>query len=73
MSKAEIDHIRNAVEDPKGVQLHTYGRKDAGNCIAKLCLWQHPGNDVTGVVARINKVAGTMETVSDERAYSNLT
>ena len=31
---------------------------------SRLVIWSHPGSDVTGMVARCEKVAGTMEQVS---------
>ena len=30
---------------------------------SRLSLWSHPGNDVTGMVARSQKVAGTCQEV----------
>lgn len=60
-SAEEIGHIRAAIDNPEGVLKHTYSRSDGANREAKLCLWLHPGSDVTGVAVRINKVAGTME------------
>ena len=31
-------------------------------------LWNHPGNDITGLIARAEKVAGTAEQVSRQWA-----
>ena len=31
--------------------------------MTKMCLWSHPGNDVTGMVGRCEKVVGTCEKV----------
>ena len=31
---------------------------------SRLCVWSNPGDDVTGVMARCEKMAGTCETVS---------
>ena len=44
---------------------HSYGVDDGSGRISRLCLWNHPGNDVTGMVGRCEKVAGTMEQVYD--------
>ncbi|XP_047738002.1 L-proline trans-4-hydroxylase isoform X2 [Hyalella azteca] len=59
-NESEMNLIRTAIESPDGVQRHAYGRSD-GQRTAKLCVWQHPGDDVTGVAVRLEKVAGTME------------
>ena len=39
---------------------------------SKLCLWNHPGTDVTGMVARCEKVAGTCAEVPMATAKSVL-
>ena len=36
---------------------------------SRLVLWSHPGNDVTGLIARADKVAGTAEQVSSSEIY----
>lgn len=56
----EMKLIQTAIELPEGVQRYKYGRSD-GERPAGMCLWQHPGEDVTGVAVRVQKVAGTME------------
>ena len=32
---------------------------------SRLSIWSHPGNDVTGMIARSQKVAGTCQEVMD--------
>ena len=63
LTAEEVFQLREGVDHPHGVQKHAYGREDAGRKVAKICIWQQPGDDVTGVTARIHKVAGTMEQV----------
>ncbi|KAK0042336.1 ectoine dioxygenase [Biomphalaria pfeifferi] len=36
---------------------------------SRLCLWSHPGNDVTGMVGRCEKVAGTSEKLLGGEVY----
>ena len=42
---------------------HAFSRGDGQGRHSRLCLWNHPGNDITGMVNRCEKVAGTMEEV----------
>lgn len=60
LSPAEVAKLKGAVDSSDGVQKHAYSRTDGG-AVSKLCIWKHPGQDVTGMVARSNKVADTAE------------
>ena len=40
-----------------------YGRNDGEGGRTKVVLWNQPGNDITGIIARSNKMAGTFEQV----------
>merc|ERR1719343_1538739 len=35
----------------------------------RLCLWNQPGNDVTGMVSRVSKVAGLMSSLLGGEVY----
>ena len=59
----ELTKLRNALEHDKGVMSHVYGRDDGEGGKARTVLWKHPGNDITGLIARSEKVAGTFEKV----------
>ena len=51
-SKQEISKLRNFTETDEDIRKYSYGRDDGSGRIAKLCIWNYPGDDVTGVVAR---------------------
>ena len=51
------------MENENGIIQHSYGRDDGKGRKTRITLWDVPGNDVTGVLARCNKVAGTMDEV----------
>lgn len=36
---------------------------------SRLCLWNHPGQDITGMVGRCQKVAGTMAELLGGEVY----
>lgn len=59
-SKEEIGHIEKALVVGKFSD-HTYGVADDNGREAHMILWNHPGVDVTGMVARCEKVAGSCE------------
>ena len=63
LSPQEIDHLRTALEHPAGVLSQQYGVDDGQGKAVTMALWSHPGSDVTGMVARCQKVAGTFEKV----------
>ena len=43
---------------------HSYGRDDGEGGRTKVCLWHKPGDDITGIIGRSEKMAGTFEQVS---------
>ncbi|XP_072034006.1 L-proline trans-4-hydroxylase-like [Amphiura filiformis] len=70
LSEKEITILRSALENDEGIKQHAYelsatddGRK------TRMCLWNHPGNDITGMIARSEKVAGTMEKLLGGEVY----
>ena len=63
LDKEELSILKTAVENEDGIIKHSYGRDDAHGRRTRTSLWDHPGNDVTGALARCDKVAGTMEQV----------
>ena len=60
----ELSKLKEALESDDGLMRHSFTRDDGHGRFSKLCLWNHPGNDITGMVGRCEKVAGTMEQVS---------
>ena len=52
LSNEEISKVRTFIETDEDIKRYSYGRDDGTGRIAKLCIWNYPGNDVTGVVAR---------------------
>ncbi len=63
LGKEELAKLKTAVENENGVIQHSYGRDDSRGRRTCVSLWDHPGSDVTGYLARCEKVAGTMEQV----------
>ncbi|XP_076033637.1 L-proline trans-4-hydroxylase-like isoform X1 [Oratosquilla oratoria] len=61
LSSAEVAKVLRSAEEDREIQRNSYGRSDGKGKKSRMSVWNHPGNDVTGVLARVNKVAGTME------------
>lgn len=61
LSPPEVERLRHCMENSEDIKRHAYGRNDGKGRQSKLCIWNFAGNDVTGVVARSQKVAGTMQ------------
>lgn len=48
---------------------HAYGRSDGNGRMTKMALWNHPGQDITGMIARIPRVRETMELLLGGKCY----
>uniref|UniRef100_A0A0L8HFX0 TauD/TfdA-like domain-containing protein n=1 Tax=Octopus bimaculoides TaxID=37653 RepID=A0A0L8HFX0_OCTBM len=48
---------------------HAYGVDDDAGGKSRMTLWSFPGNDVTGMLARCNKIAGTSEKLLGGEVY----
>ena len=63
LSKDEVSKLKAALESDDGVLFKSHSRDDGQGRQAKVSMWKHPGNDITGIVARSERIAGTMEKV----------
>ena len=54
----ELSKLKDALESDNGMMQHAFKRDDGHGRFSKVCLWKHPGNDITGMVGRCEKVAG---------------
>eukprot|EP00731_Ephydatia_muelleri_P016711 Em0009g1135a len=69
LSDEELRRLKEALEHDDGIMKHSYVvGDDKGRC-NRMCLWNHPGDDITGMVGRCEKVAGTMEKLLDGEVY----
>ena len=56
--------LKVSLEDPQSAVLkNSYEQDDGAGRKTKMCLWNHPGHDLTGMINRCNKVVDTCETV----------
>eukprot|EP00118_Oscarella_pearsei_P011626 m.79441 g.79441 ORF g.79441 m.79441 type:complete len:139 (+) comp36136_c0_seq16:1156-1572(+) len=59
----ELLKLKEALETDGGIMKYAYGVNDGHGRQSRICLWSHPGKDITGMVARSEKIAGTLEKV----------
>jgi ectoine hydroxylase-related dioxygenase (phytanoyl-CoA dioxygenase family) len=69
LSSDELDKLKKTLENDSEVLKHSFGRDDGSGRISRMALWNHPGKDITGMVARAEKVAGTVEKLLDGEVY----
>ncbi|XP_064391230.1 L-proline trans-4-hydroxylase-like [Halichondria panicea] len=69
LTKQELSRLQPALEKDDGVVKHSYTVDDGHGRSSRMCLWNHPGNDITGMIGRCNKVAGTMSTLLGGEVY----
>ncbi|KAL3871387.1 hypothetical protein ACJMK2_039391 [Sinanodonta woodiana] len=69
LDKEELELINQAIASPDGVLKHRYSLDDPEGRPLGRVIWTHPGNDITGVLARSEKVAGTSEQLLGGEVY----
>ncbi|KAK3088538.1 hypothetical protein FSP39_020279, partial [Pinctada imbricata] len=65
----ELQKVKQVLEDNDEIIKNAFGVADGTGRESKMALWSHPGSDVTGMVARCNKVAETCEKLLDGEVY----
>ena len=61
LDQNEVAKLKECLESSEDIQEHAYGRSDGMGASSKLAIWNMAGDDVSGMVARAEKIAGTME------------
>ncbi|KAL3871418.1 hypothetical protein ACJMK2_039417 [Sinanodonta woodiana] len=69
LDKEEVELITKAIESPDGLQKQRYSLNDPEQRPIDRVIWNHPGNDITGMLARSEKVAGTSAQLMGGEVY----
>ncbi|KAL8606299.1 hypothetical protein ACOMHN_024194 [Nucella lapillus] len=69
LTEEELKKVRGVLEDSDVIKEYAYDLDDGAKMKSRMCMWNQPGNDVTGMVARSEKVAGTCEKLLGEEVY----
>ncbi|XP_033730985.1 LOW QUALITY PROTEIN: L-proline trans-4-hydroxylase-like [Pecten maximus] len=65
----EISKLRKVFEETSLIKDHGWGVVDDTGKITKLAVWNSPGNDVSGMMARCEKVVNTSEDLLRDEVY----
>lgn len=69
LNREELSRLQTSLERDDGILKHSYSINDGHGRSSRLCVWNHPGNDMTGMIGRCEKVAGSMEQVAILEVY----
>ena len=69
LNPKELAKLKENLEREDGILQYSYGRGDGHGRVSRMCLWNQPGNDLTGMVGRCKKVAETMELLLEGEVY----
>ncbi|MCW8129540.1 MAG: phytanoyl-CoA dioxygenase family protein [Planctomycetota bacterium] len=65
----EMDALLKTAKADRQLEQSAYGRKDASGAVSKLALWNEPGDDLYGTIARCERIVNTMETLLGDEVY----
>ena len=63
-SQQELTKVQESLESDGGIVQNAFELADGQGKNSRLSVWSHPGEDVTGMLARSEKVVTTSEEVS---------
>ncbi|XP_005108978.1 L-proline trans-4-hydroxylase [Aplysia californica] len=69
LDREEWLKVKEALESTDAVVKNSFTINDSDGRKSRLCLWSHPGNDVTGMVGRCEKVVTTSEELLGGEVY----
>ncbi|XP_076081852.1 L-proline trans-4-hydroxylase-like [Mytilus galloprovincialis] len=72
LDATEVEKLIKEFKDPSTSELLNNNKVQVSDCQgreAKLTIWGHPGNDVSGMVSRSEKVAGTCQQLLGDEVY----
>lgn len=72
LSSEELEKLSRVLEIDGGIRDNAILLNDGHGRNSRLSVWSHPGKDITGMLARSDKVAGTIEEVI-KRNMTNIT
>jgi hypothetical protein len=68
-SKEEVAHILRGLTETDSLTSRAWDLPDGEGRSSRLVIWSHPGHDVTGMVAKCEKVAGTAQKLLRGEVY----
>ena len=65
----EINLLHRTAKSDQELDTRSYHSSDGEGGLARLSLWNHPGNSIYGMVARCNRIVNSMEKLLDGEVY----
>lgn len=65
----ELALMMRVAQDDRLLHEHAYGRKDSQGRQSRLALWNHPGDDLFGIVSRCRRIVDAMEQLLGGEVY----
>jgi ectoine hydroxylase-related dioxygenase (phytanoyl-CoA dioxygenase family) len=65
----ETDLLITTAKADKALHNHSYGTKDSSGRESRLSLWNHPGDDLFGIVSRSRRIVDAMEQLLGGEVY----
>jgi ectoine hydroxylase len=65
----ETDLLGRAAREDRELDRRSQGRDDGEGGSVRMSLWNHPGNGIYGMVARSERVVGSMEKLLEGEVY----
>ena len=65
----EIDLLRRAAKEDRGIDQHSFGRSDGEGGVVRLSLWNHPGDTIYGMFARCETLVDSAEAILGGEVY----
>lgn len=69
LDKEEIDQIWKVLNDPNGIMQHGYQTPEPNGKVITRIVYKHPGNDVTGILSRSEKIVNACEKLLEGEVY----
>ncbi len=67
--KAEIDLLKKTAVEDRELDKHSFGRADGEGGTVRLSLWNHPGNNIYGMIARSHRIVDKVEKLLGDEVY----
>ena len=67
--KEEIDLLKKTAVEDRELDKHSFGRADGEGGTVRLSLWNHPGNNIYGMIARSHRIVDKVERLLDDEVY----
>jgi ectoine hydroxylase-related dioxygenase (phytanoyl-CoA dioxygenase family) len=67
--KEEIDLLKKTALEDRELDKHSFGRADGEGGTVRLSLWNHPGNNIYGMIARSHRIVDKVEQLLGDEVY----